>query len=225
MDTDHPGYDVVTTGYHIGSTAYLIRTLLNRQQFSDPDGLAERAGISSATWPLFGVVWPVGLALAEAMSRFPIQGKRILEVGCGIGLPSLVLQQRGADITASDYHPLAEEFLRHNTDLNGLPPIHFVHAPWLTDPPGLGRFDVIIGSDLLYEREHPALLATFLASHANPTCQILVADPGRHYCGQFTTKMIAQGYVRTESKIPLMTGLPSVPQGRLLNFIRTEASA
>ncbi len=54
------------------------------------------------------------------MCEFPIAGKRILEVGCGIGLCSLVLQQRGADITASDYHPVAEKFLRHNTDLNGL---------------------------------------------------------------------------------------------------------
>src|SRR5512135_2114349 len=124
------GYEVETTCYHMGAVAYQIRTLRDRRQFSDRDGCAERAGISSASWPIFGIVWPAGLALAEEMSRFPVGGKRILEVGCGIGLPSLVLQQRGADITACDYPPLAEEFLRHNTALNHLAPICYFNAPW-----------------------------------------------------------------------------------------------
>ena len=107
VDVTIQGYEVETTRYQIGTVSYQIRTLRDRRQFSDPDGCAERIGISSASWPLFGVVWPAGLALAEEMSRFPITGKQILEVGCGIGLPSLVLQRRGDNITACDYHPLA----------------------------------------------------------------------------------------------------------------------
>jgi predicted nicotinamide N-methyase len=221
MDTEELGYEVETTSYRIGSTAYQIRTLLDRQQFSDPDGCAERARISSASWPMFGVLWPAGLALAEEMSRFPIEGKHILEVGCGIGLPSLVLQQRGADITACDYHPLAEEFLRHNTDLNGLAPIRFFNAPWLEPSLELGRFDLIIGSDLLYERNHPSLLAGFLAEHANPTCQILLADPGRHRGGQISAKLASQGYACTESRLALVDPFVHPHRGHLLNFVRT----
>ncbi|HEY5627044.1 MAG TPA: methyltransferase domain-containing protein, partial [Nitrospira sp.] len=198
-----------------------IRTLRDRRQFSDIDGCAERAGISSASWPLFGLVWPSGLALAEAMSCFPVAGKHILEVGCGIGLPSLVLQQRGADITASDYHPLAEEFLRHNTDLNGLAPIQFFKAAWLDPNIDLGRFDLIIGSDLLYERNHPSLLAGFLYDHANPTCQILLADPGRSRCGQISTLLTSQGYRRTESPLYFAKPNRTSRQGRLLSFVRT----
>jgi predicted nicotinamide N-methyase len=222
MDTGATGYEVKTSGYQIGSTAYQIRTLRDRQQFSDPDGCAERAGISSASWPIFGVVWPSGLALAEEMSRFPIEGKHILEVGCGIGLPSLVLQQRGADITACDYHPLAEEFLRHNTDLNGLAPIRFFNAPWFEPSLELERFDLIIGSDLLYERDHPSLLAGFLSVHANPTCQILLADPGRSRCGQISAKLLSQGYTRTESQLHLAEPHTPAHRGRLLNFVRTH---
>lgn len=224
MDAHRPaGYDVETTIYHIGAHAYQICTLRDRQQFSDPDGCAERAGISSASWPLFGVVWPAGLALAEEMSRFDIEGKKILEVGCGIGLPSLVLQQRSANITASDYHPLAEEFLRHNTDQNGLAPIHFFKAPWLGPNPDLGRFDLIIGSDLLYERDHPSLLAGFLACHANSACEILLADPGRTHCGQFSAKMASQGYACTELRFRLTKSHRSCPRGRFLSFVRTHA--
>ena len=153
-----PGYSVETSTYRIGAEDYRIRSLCNRRQYWDPDGRAERAGISSATWPIFGVVWPAGIALAQEMSHFTFAGLKILEVGCGIGLSSLVLQRQGADITATDYHPLAEEFLRFNSDLNDLPPIKFHNAPWAGPNPNLGRFDLIVGSDLLYERGHPALI-------------------------------------------------------------------
>jgi hypothetical protein len=108
---DAVGYEVETTTHRIGGDDFHIRALRDRQQYWDPDGEAERAGISSATWPLFGLLWPAGIALAEEMSRFAVAGKSILEVGCGLGLGSLVLQRRGANITACDHHPLAEEFL------------------------------------------------------------------------------------------------------------------
>ena len=217
------GYGVQTTTLRIGSSDFQIRGLSDKQQFSDPDGDAARAGISSATWPLFGVVWPSGLALAEAMSSFGVEGHRVLEVGCGLALSSLVLQRRRADITASDHHPLAAEFLRHNAELNHLPPIAFQRAAWEGPNPDLGRFDLIIGSDLLYERDHPALLSQFLACHAKPDAQVILADPGRSRCGQFGERMAAQGYARTEPW-PRFTGEhaagSSSLRGRILSFIR-----
>ncbi len=133
-----PGYTVHITSVRIGGTDYRVRALTDKQQFSDASGAAERAGISSATWPLFGVLWPAGLVLAEEMSSFPIAGKRVLEIGCGLGLSSLVLKRRGADITASDHHPLAEEFLLANVALNGLPEVPFRLAQWSGPNPDLG---------------------------------------------------------------------------------------
>lgn len=215
-----PGYLVETTTYRIGAENYQLRSLRDRQQYWDPDGQAERAGISSAAWPIFGIVWPAGIALAQKMNQFAVAGKSILEVGCGIGLCSLVLQRRGANITASDYHPLAEEFLRFNTDLNGLPPIKFHNAPWAGPNPDLGRFDLIVGSDLLYERGHPTLLSTFLACHTESTAQVILADPGRNRCGQFGTKMAAEGYSRSEQRLQLAGATAS--RGRIMSFVRGQ---
>lgn len=220
-DSGLTGYNVETITIRIAADDYLIRTLSDRQQFSDPDGRAERAGISSATWPLFGMVWPAGLALAEEMSRFPVEGLHILEVGCGLGFSSLVLQKRGADITASDNHPLAEEFLRHNAALNGLQPITYRDAPWVGPNPQLGQFDLILGSDVLYERDHPALLADFLAHHAKPAARILIADPGRGYRGQFSKRMAEQGYTRSELLFRV-GGHEVEGKGRILNFVRGQ---
>ena len=75
----------------IGKADYHIRSLLDRQQYFDPDGAAERVNIPPAMWPIFGLVWPAGQFLAETMTTFPVAGKRILEIGCGIGLASLGL--------------------------------------------------------------------------------------------------------------------------------------
>lgn len=211
-------YEVDTTTYRIGADDYRIRSLLDRQQYWDPDGQAERAGISSASWPLFGLVWPAGLALADEMSRFAVAGKRILEVGCGLGLSSLVLQRRGADVTASDHHPLAEEFLRFNATLNQLPPIRFQRASWTGANPDLGRFDVIVGSDLLYERGHPSELALFLARHASRNAEIIVADPGRGHCSRFSTEMIEEGYERRERRRAFPGG--ELKPGRIMTFSR-----
>ena len=216
-----PGYLVETATYRIGAVDYQIRSLSDRQQYWDPDGRAERAGISSAAWPIFGVIWPAGIALAQEMSRFTCAGMKILEVGCGLGLCCLVLQRRGADITASDYHPLAEEFLRFNTDLNGLAPIKFYNAPWAGPNPDLGRFDLIVGSDLLYERSHPALLTNFLACHTEPTAQVILADPGRGHCGQFSTKMAAEGYQRSEQRLNFAGS--GTRRGRIMTFARGQS--
>jgi tRNA1(Val) A37 N6-methylase TrmN6 len=95
-----------------------LRTLKDRNQFSDPLGEAESMGISSAQWSLFGVVWDSSLVLAHEMAAYAIEGKRILEVGCGIALSSHVLNARHADITATDYHPEAGSFLADNVRLN-----------------------------------------------------------------------------------------------------------
>lgn len=191
-----PGYNVTTLQVHVGVSNYALRLLADKQQFSDPDGAAEKAGISSALWSLFGVLWPAGRVLAEEMSVFPLAGKSILEIGCGLGLASLICKSRGADITASDYHPLAGEFLAHNTALNHLNPIAFHQADWGAEgsPSPLGRFDLIIGSDILYERQHPAQVAAFLALHANPTAEVVFTDPGRGRCGQLRRRLAEQGY-------------------------------
>jgi len=219
-----PGYEVETVTHRIGGSNFHIRALLNRQQFSDPDASAEHAGVSPAAWPLFGVVWPAGLALAEEMSRYPIAGKSILELGCGIALTSLVLARRGADITACDHHPLAEAFLHHNTRLNDLPALPFRTAPWLGPNPLLGRYDLIIGSDLLYERDHAVLLAGFIERHANPAAQVLIADPGRGYVSAFSALMTAQGYVRSAQTLPMADsiGMPA-SRGQLFSYLRTAA--
>lgn len=177
-----------------------LRTLRNNQEFSDDGGEAEALGISSATWPLFGIIWPSGEILAHLMADFDIRGKRILEVGCGIALSSHVLNERDADITATDYHPEAGKFLQKNSQLNEADDIPFVRTGWADETSDLGLFDLIIGSDLLYEQEHAELLSDFIHRHAKASCEVIVVDPGRHRHARFSKMMVKLGFSHSQSK-------------------------
>jgi predicted nicotinamide N-methyase len=215
-----PGYHTRDFIVAIDGHDYSIRALSDRQQFADPDGEAERAGISSATWSLFGQIWPAGRVLAEAMSRFDVAGKRILEVGCGLALSSLVLKRRAADITASDHHPLAEMFLVQNTSRNGLAKIGYQNLEWTNPDPGLGRFDLIIGSDVLYERGHSAALAAVLRRHAKPSAEIVITDPGRGHRGSFTSALVDQGYSANRTSQAFAEGETPPHKGCLMHYRR-----
>ncbi len=171
-----------------------LRTLRDRQQYSDPDGAAKDLGISSALWPIFGIVWPAGIIMARFLVDYNYQNKRILEVGCGIGLSSLLLNHQLADITATDYHPEVETFLDKNTLLNGDEKIPFVRTDWKDINLELGLFDLIIASDLLYEDEHAGLLAEFISRHAYHHCDVIMVDAGRGRHGKFRKKMSSNGF-------------------------------
>ena len=197
-----------------------LRTLRDNQQFLDADGVAEKLGISSAQWPLFGVVWPSSMVLAHLMVDFDIAGKRILEVGCGMALTSLLLNHRQADITATDYHPESEDFLLQNVNLNKGKPIPFVRTGWADAPSNLGKYDLILGSDLLYETEHVDLLADFIDQHANPRCEVIIVDPGRGHHARFSKKMVRLGYSHSQSR-PLITDyLAKQFKGQILRYDR-----
>jgi len=183
----------------VGDVDIHLCILRNNQQYEDDGGLTEALGISTATWPLFGQLWDSSVVLAHLMLRHDIQGMRILEVGCGMALSSHVLEHRVADITATDHHPSVAPFLQRNTALNDGRPIPFVRAGWDDDGEDeLGRFDLIIGSDLLYERGHAEMLSRFIDQHANVSCKVILIDPGRGYRARFSRNMVQRGYTHSQ---------------------------
>jgi predicted nicotinamide N-methyase len=202
------GYEIKRETIAVTGVADLIiRSLLDRLQFFDPDGDAARLGISSASWPLFGLPWPSGAHLAARIGQRPVRvGEHILEIGCGLALASLVAHRRGADVTASDCHPLAESFLAENLRANQLPPMKYRHGHWgmsegLASAAGQsprqrvnGRFDLIMGSDLLYERDANADLAGFIDHHASPAAEVWIVDPDRGNRPAFNRQMAANGF-------------------------------
>lgn len=197
-------------------------TLRNKQEFYDPDGVAEKLGISSASWPIFGIIWPSGLVLAHHMNNYNIGAKRVLEIGCGTALSSLLLNKKNVDITATDYHPETKYFLNRNTTLNGDNAITFERTGWADKNDTLGLFDLIIGSDLLYEDEHVELLTEFIQEHSNPKCEVIIVDPGRGRKNKLAKKLLKLGFVSTFSKPENTDYLDKDFKGDILTFLRTD---
>jgi len=169
-------------------------------------------------------VWPSARVLALAMHSFDLVGKRILEIGAGLGLASLVIHRRAGDITVSDWHPLSEAFLNENLLLNKLGPLQYRTGNWATGNPGLGRFDLIIGSDVLYERQQPEQLANFIALHAAAHAQIIIVDPDRGNRVGFCREMTGLGYSCSSRIAERATENGEPYKGRFLTFSRTPAA-
>lgn len=227
----HPAYQVRHERIPIpGGADLLLRSLLDRQQYDDRFGIALALGISSAAWPLFGLLWPSGLQLAMQMAARAVRsGERILELGCGLGLASLVSHRLGADVTATDCHPLAGTFLRENVRLNALPPLPYRHGHWQTfaraanrsdDAQALsGRFDLVIASDVLYERDDAGMLASYIARHVEPGGEVWIVDPDRGNRPMFNRHMVRHGFTAREDRLDTAgTATSAAYRGRLMSY-------
>lgn len=225
-----PGYRIKLERIAIvGADDLLIRSLLDRQQYSDPLGTAAAQGISSASWPMFGLLWPSGAQLAARMATHPVVfGARVLEIGCGLALASLVGHRRGNDMTASDCHPLTEGFLEENLRLNALPPMKYRRGHWGMRETGAngdvhGMYDLIIGSDLLYERDAGGLLAAFIGRHASPAAQVWIVDPDRGNRPAFNRQMAHEGFGMHEERLDRADAPGQAAyKGRLLTYRRAS---
>jgi predicted nicotinamide N-methyase len=220
-----PGYLLKTETLNVGGAATIVRSLLDRQQYCDPSGEALRIGISSAQWPLFGLVWPSALVLAEHMEHVVLGERRVLEVGCGLALASLVVHRRKGFITASDRHPLAEAFLLENVRLNAMAPLAYLTGDWSAPNPLLGRFDLIVGSDVLYGRDQPAMLSAFIGLHAKAAVEVVIVDPDRGNRPAFNRSMDLLGFDRTERKVSVLPDGIGAYKGRVISYRRPAAPA
>ncbi len=220
MSSHSESFDVVTNEITVGNLIFNIRTLKDKQQYYDPAGLAENIGISSATWPLFGVLWPSALVLANKVDGMQLDNVRVLELGCGIALPGMVASTKGGDITVSDYHPLAESFLNKNIALNNLDHIHYAKGDWRKPITLLGRFDLVIASDVLYEKEHPEQLSSFINSHTTEAAIVIIVDPKRKHGNKFIKLMKAHGFNAHTEEVKSKELMESDYKGRIYTFMK-----
>lgn len=212
-----------------------LHALADRRQYSDPDGEAEQLGISSALWPLSGLLWPSSLYLTKALIQHTVPtDSRILEIGCGLALPSLFCHRQGWRITASDHHPLVLELLTQNLLLNNMTPdLPYRHGDWnglahptpYVDAAGIlsEQFDFILGSDLLYERNAGPVLAAFIEHHAKARCSVWMVDANRGGRPAFNRSMQTLGFTLQQdirlNRKPCLSGAESY-KGHLLKYTR-----
>jgi 2-polyprenyl-3-methyl-5-hydroxy-6-metoxy-1,4-benzoquinol methylase len=152
--------------------------------------------------PYYGVLWDSALALIEYLNRIKLPKKSILEIGCGLALPSLYLAKKGhqAPITCMDFHPNVEELFYKNLVLNQLQ-VNYQQCDWTQIKNPIGDYPIIIGSDILYEGRHPKDLAAALLKMSRHTDEIIIADPKRGREKIFYQILCDFGFKQTSQEI------------------------
>jgi predicted nicotinamide N-methyase len=143
--------------------------------------------------PYWADIWPSGRVLATYVMQLPGDGRSLLELGCGAGLVATAAALAGFDVCATDYYDDALRFTRLNvaTHTGRVPSTRLVD--WRELPTDLGRFDFVVGSDVLYERAYGGLVAKAIDITLAVRGEAIIADPGRIAAEEFVRDANARG--------------------------------
>jgi predicted nicotinamide N-methyase len=160
------------------------------------DLLDEEAFEHDEFLPYWAELWPAASALTAALPT-DLRGARVVELGCGLGVPSLVAAARGAEVVATDWAADAIDLLQQNAKRNGIdlePRVWDWRAPWEE------HFDLAIAADVLYELRNVEPLVSALCRLAS---EALIGLAGRPYEQQFLNRVdsteIAERVVRVRA--------------------------
>lgn len=157
----------------------------------DADALIDESTFDEEEFlPYWAELWPSGLALARHVATLEVGERKVLELGCGLGLPSLAAALRGADVLATDWADDAIDLLRRNAERNHAR-LRVARVRW-SEPESLLRaapWDLVLGADILYEERNADQLAGLLPRLGG---DVLLAEPGRPYAKDFLKRFNAE---------------------------------
>ncbi|MFI3272258.1 MAG: 50S ribosomal protein L11 methyltransferase [Pseudomonadota bacterium] len=146
--------------------------------------------------PYWTELWPSSIVLADFLAHNAkhIQGRTCLDMGCGLGLCSLVGQWLGASVVGMDYEPEALHFARRNATINHVAQPLWTVMDWRAPAVKAHSTDIVWGGDIMYERRFVEPVLAFLDHVLTPSGKAWVAEPGRSVYTHFHDALRAQGW-------------------------------
>ncbi len=183
----------------VGTTIELPNGELRLLQPEESAGLPDAGPVEWApVAPYWSVLWRSGVALAWELEGFALNGRRVVELGCGLAVPSIAAARMGADVLATDACEEALTLVRRNAHENGVR-LETATVRW-ERPDELRRrtpFDLVLAADVLYERDSVAVLLSLLPRLAP---EVLLADPGRPAAAAFLEQAAHRWPVETRDR-------------------------
>ena len=151
--------------------------------------------------PYWAELWPSGLALANRLAQRALDGLRVVELGAGLGMPSLVAAAGGATVLATDWYEPSLRFVTINAKRAGLT-VDTMFVDWRDPPKALldrAPFDLVVAADVLYEPRNAEPLAALLPRLIADNGEALIADPRRPDAQAFLESLASTGWsIRTD---------------------------
>jgi predicted nicotinamide N-methyase len=168
---------------------------------ADPDGVLDEMTTPEPHMPYWATPWPSGLAMAEQglERRAELAGRKVLELGCGLGTTATALALAGAELAVSDCFPETLAFCQLNVLQNTGRAVTPVLADWRTregrEALGvMGRGRLVIAADVLYEKEDVEPLMELIGALAGGDGEFWLAEPGRATSTAFVERAISAGW-------------------------------
>jgi predicted nicotinamide N-methyase len=188
------GFDVVRDDVVVGR----LRLTLARPRSAE-DLIDEEAYAVDERLPYWAELWPSAHVLAAELAGHDLRGRRVVELGCGVGLPSVVAALGGADVLATDWYGEALGFVAANAAAAGAG-VATLLVDWSAPPPALlarPPADLVVGADVLYEERNGPALAALIPRILAPDGELLVADPRRPHADLLLDTLVAGGWSLT----------------------------
>lgn len=192
------GFDVVREDVLVGG----LRLTVARPRSAE-DLIDEEAYAVDERLPYWAELWPSAHVLAADLAARDLRGRRVVELGCGVGLPSVVAALGGADVLATDWYGEALRFAAWNAAAAGAA-VATLLVDWSTPPPALlsrPPSDLVVGADVLYEERNGPALAALAPRILAPGGELVVADPRRPHADLLLDALAAEGWSLTSEEI------------------------
>jgi ETFB lysine methyltransferase len=173
--------------------------------------------------PYWAALWSAATPTAEAVmeAAWP-PGTRILELGCGVGLAGLAALARGWRVTFSDYTSQALRMALHNARQNGYLQAKSLVLDWHNPP--AASYDVILASDVLYQRQSHAPLLHAIDRLLAPRGVCWIGDPGRYIVADFVRAAVDRYHVQLRDREGRTVDVPRVGRFQLVVLRRRETA-
>lgn len=200
-------FETVTTDVDIGSKTFSIL----RPRNSD-DLIREEDFVKDERLPYWADIWPASTILAAHLVSLAESGRKRsggkgLELGCGVGIVTTAAMIAGYDMLATDYYTDALAFTRANAwrQTGKTPQARMID--WRKFPKDARGFDLILASDVLYEKEYALILPTIFKRALAPGGMVILADPGRIGVPEFVDECKYVGLdIRSKTTYPFASG-------------------
>ena len=170
------------------------------------DLISEDDYVMDERLPYWADLWPSARILAGEVREMRLRGLRVLELGCGMGLVAIAAALAGGQVTATDYYDDALLFAKLNAAEATGETIETRMVDWSKMPADLGRFDVVLSSDVLYEPRYASMVAHAIAATLVRGGEAVIADPGRIACPDFLAECAALGLASSGDPRPYEDG-------------------
>lgn len=153
--------------------------------------------------PYWAELWPSSVALAQYVAQhLEVSGRRVLELGCGLGLVGVVAALRGGRVLCTDYEADALAFARYNARRNACRQMRFRLVDWRY-PALRRRYDYILASDVIYEARNFGPLVALLQRNLARGGAAVFSEPGRVNAIPFFALLRKRGFTYHKTTHPL----------------------